>query len=174
MKTTALLACLLVGTMLLAGMALADNAPAPALTLPSAHWANGIDEYYMRIQDMPGPAMWPRHTDWFKVLWFDPHVTMPAVIGNEALPGSLRFVKKVDEFSHAFMLAIGGDWHQPYAVIKLVHHGKTAMTIKLHDVWIQEVQLGTGSHTAQATAFETITVSFGGLTVTPGGSTKLD
>lgn len=174
MKTTALLACVLVGTTLLAGTALAGNAAAPALTLPSAHWTKGVNEYYMRIEGMPGPAMWPRHTDWFKVLWFDPHVTMPSRAGRKLLPGSLAVVKAVDEFSHAFTLAIGGDKHQPWALIKLFHNGKVVTTIKLTDVWIQQVQLGNGSHRAQVTALETLRIGFGSAKVTPGGSPKLN
>ncbi len=174
MRATVLLACLLVGTSLLVGAALADNGP--LLTLPSAHWTKGLDEYYMRIDGLPGSAFWPRHTDWFQVLFFQPQVAMPSVVDGQLAPGCLYLTKKVDEFSHAFTMALGGLWHQPWAKIKLFHHGKPVMTIKLDDVWIHEIRLGVGGAypVIEPTEVETVGISFIGLSIMPGGSRDLD
>ena len=172
MRASVLLVCLLVGTSLLVGTALADNAP--VLTLPLSHWTRGVDEFYMRIDYLPGAAFWPRHTDWFQVLYFRPEVDMPRIVDGQLVPGTIYLTKKVDEFSTGLEMALGGYWHQPWARIKLFHRGKVAMTVKLDDVWISSVSLGTGPLTIEPVALETVGISFGGLSVMPGGSCKLD
>jgi hypothetical protein len=172
MRATVLLTCLLIGSSLFVGAALADNGP--ALTLPLAHWTQGVDEYFMRIDGLPGPGWWHRNTDWFHVLYFRPEVDMPTVLNGQLVPGTIYLTKRVDEFSSGYDMALGGTWHQPWAKIKLVHRGKVVTTVKLEDVWVSSVKLGSGPMGIEPTCVETLGISFGGLTVMPGGTRDLD